>query len=324
MGSAANNITAVFQQTERGRLQISYSTAFFIATVLVVAVAFALWLEITLTKKFLDEGMGKFMNLQARRKIFVTAACFCLFLTFICLSRHLAQSSLLLSIISSAVCILCIVINSFFRWRNPLDAESIENSCLRLGILLILWNLQVLYFHFYYSFLVIFIFGVVLPGIVLFQSNKHFQDIQVNFLALIGYYLLMLFCFYNVFFRMTHIFYATAFFVAAVLVLWWDLTQAKKILDEGDERSIEIHFSDSRRLPPAFLTLCMVFFAFDTSFLGFAFAYFDLAYFDGIEGAYFNPLFPLFAAMKWLFIDEFIFFLMEQKTGGSKLADVFS
>jgi len=96
-------------------------------------------------------------------------------------------------------------------------------------------------------------------------------------------------------------------------VLWRDLTQTKKILDEGDERSIQIHFSCDGAFNEGLLLFGLVFFAFDISFFDFL-----------AEGGYFNPLFPLFAAMKLLFIDEYKLFLLEQKTGGSKLADVFS
>jgi len=187
--------------------------------------------------------MNKLLNRGARFEIFCSSiGYFCTYLLFTWYIWGSVQNNRFF-MLSSAVCILCIVLNSFLRLRNPLDAESIENSCLRLCILIVLWNLQVLYFYLSYSFFVTFILGVMLPGIVLFQSNKHFQDVQLNFIVLLGYYFLMLLCLHIVFFRTIPLSFITACSATALIfVLWWYPAKTKKILNGKDEEVIEFYF----------------------------------------------------------------------------------
>jgi len=254
--------------------------------------------------------MDKLLNREARREIFVDNLVYsCVYLVFSWYIWDSMQNDRFF-MLSSAVCILCIVLNSFLRLRNPLGAESIENSCLRLGILIVLWNLQVLYFYLSYSFFVTFILWVVLPGIVLFQSNKHFQDVQLNFIVLLGYYFLMLLCLHIVFFRTIPLSFMTACSATALIfVLWWYPAKTKKILDGKDEEVIEFYFYHESNFYRGMLIGSLLFFASNISLF---------------VHVYFNPLFPLFLAIFGLFIQECTLFLLEQTYGGSKLSEVFS
>ncbi|MCL2793650.1 MAG: hypothetical protein FWD87_11250 [Spirochaetaceae bacterium] len=205
--------------------------------------------------------------------------------------------------ISSAIYVLCIAIILYSRRRNPLDAESIEGSCLYWGVIFGLWNLQILYFYNSYSLIVIFILGVVLPVIVLFQFNKHYEDVQVNFLALIGYYLLMLFC-------LNIVFYISALlYVFGALILWCYLINRKEILNGGDEESIKRYFCGGSIFDHGgfFVLVCVL-----------AFSPFMT------NERFVHPVPLLLVVMSIMFINEYLLLIMEQRAGGSHLADVFS
>jgi len=177
---------------------------------------------------------------------------------------------------------------------------------------LILWNLQILYFHNNYSWIVALILGAGLPSIILFQCNKFYQDVQVNFLALAGYYLLMLFCL-NIAFYISSLFY-----IFCALMLGWYLIDRKKILNGEDEETIELGFysvSIFDRDPIHAGSIRAM--AYASVFIPFA-----------TNERHFHPVPLLLFAMSIIFVNEYLLLLMKQKVEGSKLtqklADVFS
>jgi len=250
--------------------------------------------------------MNKLMNSLAYREIFSASIHFLVFAPIALLMWNRTEEfheSTLFWGISTVIYVLFIMIILCLRLQNPLDTENIERSCLGLGVIFAVWNLQVLYFHNSYSLIVIFILGVGLPGIILFLCNKHFHDVQENFVVLIGYYL-VIFYFLNIF---TY-YHAARAYIAGAAILVPCVKIREEIWNGKNEEIInKTHFRACLMSGGVFILAYILIFA------NFA-----------TDERYFHPLPQLLFAMLIIFTTEHLLWSMKQKTGGSKLADVFS
>lgn len=97
------------------------------------------------------------------------------------------------SVVFSGIFVLCLLGILSFRIRNALDRHRMRKSCIALGIIILFWGVYVLYSWYKYSFFVIFLLCILVPGLAAYFFREKFIDAQTAYIAYLGYNVLLFF-----------------------------------------------------------------------------------------------------------------------------------
>ena len=137
------------------------------------------------------------------------------------------------TVVFSNVFAFCLRGILFVRIRNALEYQKIWKSYIVSGVVVLLWSIYALYSS-GYSFLVILLLCVIIPGILAYCFKGRLMDIQTVYLAYSGYNALLFFLIFA--FQSFFAFPLPQF--PAFCWLTYSLGTAEKFLKQGNKQAL--------------------------------------------------------------------------------------
>lgn len=143
------------------------------------------------------------------------------------------------------------------RIRNAFEYEKIRKSYIASGAVILLWGMYALYAS-GYSFFVIFLLCVFIPGLLAYYFRESFVDVQAVYLVYSGYNVSLFFLFF-LFFAFQSVASIMYFLLHCFALCWliYALAAAEKFHKQGDKQKLrnwDLDRSISRTKSFAFFT----------------------------------------------------------------------